>query len=112
MVPFEGSDEDNKALNAFASGGLNTNKNLKSYDCWDEDKTPQEWLAECKHRNPPHAKCPMYNLDKKYVWSSVEILDWDAVNEKFKVRVMDSDVIKLVGRLSVMFVWEDQVLFQ
>ena len=40
VVPYEGSDDDNKALTAFASGGLNTNKNLKSYDCWDEDKTP------------------------------------------------------------------------
>jgi dynein heavy chain len=31
---------------------------------------------------------------------------------KFKVRVMENDVIKWVGRLSVMFMWEDQVKFQ
>ena len=38
-----------------------TNKKLKEYDCWDEDRTPLEWLEICKKSNPPHAKCPLFD---------------------------------------------------
>lgn len=48
----------------------------------------------------------------RYVWTYVEVLDWDPIQEKFKVRVLDTDVIKYVGRLSVMFLWEDQFKFR
>ena len=37
----DSAPEDNPIQKAFASGGLNSNKNLKNYDCWDDDKTPQ-----------------------------------------------------------------------
>ena len=41
----------------------------------------------------------------------MEVLDWDPVVQKFKVKV-DGSIIKWVGRLSVMFLWEDQFKFQ
>lgn len=28
----------------FANKGLNTTKNIKNYDCWDEEITPAEWI--------------------------------------------------------------------
>lgn len=64
-----------EAKSAFAQGGLNTNKQLKNYDCWEEDKSPEEWVAECRRREPPHAKCPIYS--RQYVWTHVEVLGWD-----------------------------------
>jgi dynein heavy chain len=80
---------------------------LKNYDCWDDDKTPKEWLKECLGKMPPHAKCPIYDRTKQYTWANVEILDYDPLTAKFKVRVMSSQVEKWVGRLSVLFLTED-----
>jgi dynein heavy chain len=34
------SMDENPVHKAFASSGLNTNKQLKNYDCWEEEKTP------------------------------------------------------------------------
>jgi hypothetical protein len=39
--------DDNPITKAFAMGGLNTNKNLKNYDCWNDDKLPETWIKEC-----------------------------------------------------------------
>jgi len=43
-------------------------RNLKNYDCWDEDLTPEEWEAKCKliGKEKPHAQVPIYQ-NGKYV---------------------------------------------
>jgi dynein heavy chain len=41
LVDEDSAPDDNPVSKAFASGGLNSNKNLKNYDCWEDDKTPQ-----------------------------------------------------------------------
>ena len=61
---------------------------------------------------PPHAKCPVYDRSKQYSWSNVEVLEYDPATMRFKVRMMSSLVEKWVGRLSLMFLSEDQVKFQ
>lgn len=40
--------------------GLNSNKNLKNYDCWDEEKKPVEWVDKYKELEGAHAQCPIY----------------------------------------------------
>lgn len=47
-----------------------------------------------------------------YVWTAVEVLEYDPKTQKFKVRIGESGVEKWIGRLSVMFLWEDQIKFQ
>lgn len=39
---------------------------------------------------PPQAKCPIFDKNKQYTWSNVEVLDYDPISGKFKVRVMSS----------------------
>ena len=39
-------------------------RNLKKYDCWDEDTTPEEWVRMCHEMEEDvHAQVPIY-LDK------------------------------------------------
>ena len=61
---------------------------------------------------PPHAKCPLFDRNKQYTWSNVEVCEYDPITAKFKVRVMTTQVEKWVGRLSLLFLSEDQVKFQ
>ena len=37
-------NENNINKKQFAESGLNSNKLLKNYDCWDDDLTPEEWI--------------------------------------------------------------------
>lgn len=60
----------------FPEKGLNTNKKLKNYDCWDDEFTPEYWLNKYKDQPPPHATCPTY-VDNHYVWVDVEILGYN-----------------------------------
>jgi len=39
------------------------------------------------------------------------VLDYDEEEKKYLVKVMETGVEKWVGRLSVMFMWEDPVRF-
>lgn len=35
-------------------------KNLKDYDCWENDMSGQEWLKKYQGTPPPHGKAPIY----------------------------------------------------
>ncbi|CAD8115295.1 unnamed protein product [Paramecium sonneborni] len=94
----------------FSYGGRMTNKKLKEYDCWDEERTPQEWVEICKKSNPPHAKCPMFDQTDKYIWTDVEVLGFE--NGKFEVKILRSNKIKRIGRLSLQFYQEDPIKFE
>lgn len=45
-------------------------KNLKDYDCWDNDRAPEEWLNLYKGTPPPHGKAPIYSKGE-YIWSDI-----------------------------------------
>ncbi|KAM3134228.1 hypothetical protein pb186bvf_013648 [Paramecium bursaria] len=100
----------------FANGGMRTNKQLKNYDCWDEDRQPEEWLAIVKAQDDQnklyHAKVPIYDKSGKYLWTGVQILGYDPETRKYKVRVVQTGVEKEVGRLSLLFEGEDPVKFE
>ena len=57
----------------------------------------------------PHAKSPLY-LNKKYHWVPVVVLDYDSRKKKFFVR-LDNGIEKWVGRLSLLFFFEDNAKF-
>ena len=35
-------------------------KNLKDYDCWEGDLTPEQWVEKYSNLPPPHGKAPIY----------------------------------------------------
>jgi len=36
-------------------------KNLKDYDCWDNDLAPEEWVKKYVGTPAPHGKAPIYS---------------------------------------------------
>lgn len=48
----------------------------------------------------------------RYIWTDVEVLGYDKATEKFEVRVLKNNKIKLIGRLSLLFNFEDPVKFE
>ena len=95
----------------FLEYGLLSTKSLCNYDVWDEKISPEEWIARCKEKSPPHGKSPVY-IDKKYTWVPVEVMDYDSEKKKFLVKVLENSQKKYVGRLSLMFNDEDPEEFQ
>lgn len=77
-------------------------KNLKDYDCWDEDLEPEEWIERYKGTPPPHGKSPIYSHGE-YVWTDIELLNYDPASGKFYVRVLENGLLKFVNRLSLKF---------
>jgi len=71
----------------FLENSLESTKALMNYDCWDEDLEAEEWLKKC-HKIPlPHAKSPIY-IDKRYIWTGVEIHSYDKNLKKFRIKMM------------------------
>lgn len=86
-------------------------KNLKDYDCWDNDLAPEQWVAKYANTPPPHGKAPIYQ-GGEYVWVDVELLSYDEKSGKFYIRVLQNGLLKLVNRLSIQFKDEDQGKFE
>jgi dynein heavy chain len=87
-------------------------KALTRYDTWDQDRTPQEWLARCNARpDQCHAISPVFDKGE-YGWKPVRVVDYDEVQKKFKVMVGDTDASKMVTRLSLLFYEEDPEAFR
>lgn len=63
-----------------------------------------------KDHEPPHAKAPTY-VDHSYIWTDVEVLDFNPSNNKFKVRVIGTNQIKEVYKLSLIFKFENDQIF-
>lgn len=51
-------------------------KNLKDYDCWDNDLQPEEWAKKYVGTPPPHGKAPIYSKGE-YVWTDIELINYD-----------------------------------
>jgi len=50
--------------------------------------------------------CPTYK-DKKYYWTKVKVLKYDAMKDRFLVKLLENDSEKWVVRLSLKFNDED-----
>ena len=59
---------------------------------------------------PPQAKSPVY-MYKSYSWQDVEVKSYDPDNNKFTVKVLSNGQIKTIGKLSLLFNFEDKVEF-
>ncbi|CAD8161959.1 unnamed protein product [Paramecium pentaurelia] len=94
----------------FELQGLNTNKTLKNYLTWDDPQTPTDIIQQFKNDKSYHAKCPFYE-GNGYVWTEVQILDYDQNQQKFIVKIMKNDQIKYVSRLSLMLKTENETEF-
>jgi hypothetical protein len=77
-------------------------KILKDYDCWDSDLTPDEWTKKYVGTPPPHGKAPVF-YKGEYVWTDIELINYDPKSEKFYIRVLDNGLLKFVSRLSIQF---------
>ena len=73
----------------FEEFGLKTNKLLKNFDCFEDSKSPEEWLQICKNSSVPNGFCPFY-IENKYIWQEVEVLDYDVESKKFKIKSYSS----------------------
>lgn len=87
-------------------------KVLTRYDCWDEEKTIEEWMEEFKSKpGQAHGLSPVYQ-EYDYCWKPVEIIDYDPVDKKFIVKVCATGTEKKVTRLSLLFFNEDPEKFK
>jgi len=41
------ADSKRSEYKRFENWDLKNTRNLKKFDCWDEDKTPEEWVRVC-----------------------------------------------------------------
>ena len=81
-------------------------KNLKDYDCWENDLTPEQWSEKYVGTPPPHAKAPIYSKGE-YIWTDVELINFDKKTGKYYVKVIENGLLKFVNRLSLQFKDED-----
>lgn len=86
-------------------------KNLKDYDCWDNDLTPNEWSSKYVGTPPPHGKAPIYSKGE-YVWTDIELINYDHKSGKFYIKVLENGLLKFVSRLSIQFNDEDPQKFE
>lgn len=45
-------------------------KNLKDYDCWENDLSPEDWVEKYANTPPPHGKAPIYS-GGQYIWVDI-----------------------------------------
>ena len=101
----------NKENEIFTVEDLPNTRYLPRYDCWEYDKTPQEWLYICNNLNSDfHGLSPVYD-GKGYVWKQVKVLDCDPIKNKYKVQMLYNGKIKWVTRLSLLFTKESKDMF-
>lgn len=86
-------------------------KNLKDYDCWDNDKEPEEWVRLYQNTPPPHGKAPIFSKGE-YIWTDIELINYDQKSGKFYVKVLENGLLKFVSRLSIQFKDEDAQKFE
>jgi hypothetical protein len=88
-------------------------KALPRYDCWEVDRTVEEWLEHCReHPDVFHGVSPIFEKGE-YLWRPVKVIDYDYKEKKYKVQVSgDSKQIKFITRLSLLFYDEDPEVFK
>ena len=87
-------EEPNANLNKkiFADSGLNSNKHLRNYDCWEEDLAPEDWINICKAIEGEQGYVPTYNSSKQYTWSGVKVLSYSQKHNKFIVQIIETGI--------------------
>lgn len=88
-------------------------KALPRYDCWDTDRTVNEWLEHCReHADVFHGVSPIFDKGE-YLWRPVKVLGFDQKSNRYQVQVSgDSKQVKLITRLSLLFYDEDPNVFR
>ena len=105
--------QEYESIRKFQENGLSTNKNIKKFDCWDQDLTPEEWMAKIKEQNLDiDAQVPIYDESKNYTWTNVKVLEYNKTIDKYRVQMIKNGNEKLIGRLSLRFHIEDPIRFQ
>lgn len=77
-APIEEEIESSSNINLTTT---ETNKdgasrNLKDYDCWENDLKPELWADKYINTPPPHGKAPIYQ-GGEYVWADIELIKYD-----------------------------------
>ncbi|OMJ85003.1 hypothetical protein SteCoe_13780 [Stentor coeruleus] len=93
----------------FQHPNLQSTRQIFKFDCWEEKKSPFQWLQFYREKPPPHGKSPIFEQGV-YRWEDIELLGYE--NNKFKVRVVKTDAIKRVQRLAIRFNDEDESEFE
>ena len=98
-------------LNNGSKAQDGASKNLKDYDCWENDCTPSEWAEKYVGTPPPHGKAPIYQKGE-YIWTDVELINYDQKTGKYYIKVLENGLLKFVSRLSLQFKDEDPQKFE
>ena len=95
----------------FEFPNLKSTKNISEFDCWREEKTPQEWVEFCQDKPGPHAMSPVYEKGS-YNWEPVDVLSYNASEKKFLVKIRKTSQQKKVQRLALRFNDEEEANFE
>jgi len=98
-------------LNNGSKAQDGASKNLKDYDCWENDNSPDEWASKYVGTPPPHGKAPIYHKGE-YIWTDVELINYDQKTGKYYIKVLENGLLKFVSRLSLQFKDEDPQKFE
>lgn len=72
---------------------------------------PEEWLKKYLDEKPPHGQSPIYS-NGQYIWTDIQLLNYDQASGKFYVKVLENGLLKFVNRLSLKFKDEDAANFE
>ena len=96
----------------FNDPNLPGGKELRRYDTTEEDVPIEERLQYCQARpGQAHGLSPVFQANE-YVWTPVEVLNYDSNYDKFIVKVVTTGQEKFVARLSLLFFNEDSEKFK
>ena len=69
-------------------------------------------MDNCRRLAGEHGFVPVFDQNKNYIWTPVQVLEFIEEIQKFKVKLMSNGGEKYVNRLSLRFKIEDPVRFQ
>jgi len=87
------------------------NKNLSEFDLYEDTKTPQEWLDECKKSDSEIHGYTIIYINNKYEWNPCSIITYIEETKRYRVKVLSNGFIKDVTRLSLRFASENKQQF-
>jgi dynein heavy chain, axonemal len=93
----------------YQNPNLKSTREISKFDCWEEGKTPEEWVLFYKKKPIPHGQSPIFESGI-YKWEDVEVLGYE--KKKFIVRVIKTSAIKKVQRLAIRFNQENEKEFE
>lgn len=95
----------------FEFPNLKSTRDIRRFDCWIEERTPEQWVEFYRGKPGPHAMSPVFD-GSKYTWEPVNVLKYNPNTKKFTVQASLGGIQKEVNRLSVRFVDENEADFE